>query len=187
MSRDLTAGMEAAVAASTVRPFLLMEFTTSVSTVRFWSGVGTLNYGGNAYVGSGDLISISPIEENDDLTAAGVQVRVSGASIGAIAMSLGELQTGQPGTLKLGLFDGAGAVISTPKTLFRGKLDACVVEDKDPEKPVLMLGFENQLIDLKRSREWRFTHAHQQLLHPGDTGLRFVESVQETVLTWGFR
>lgn len=187
MSRDLTAGMVSGIKAATVTPFVLMEFTTTVTTVRLWTGIGSLVVDGNTYDGAGDLISISPIEENDTLKVAGITVAVSGASIDAIVMSLTELRTGQAGSLKLGLFDGAGAVISSPKTIFRGRLDACAIEEKDPERPLLVLAFENQLIDLKRSREWRYTNNHQQKLYPGDTGFRYVEGLQDKTLTWGWR
>lgn len=189
MSRDLTAGMASGIIASTVRPFITMEFTTTVSTIRHWSGIGPLVIDGDTYLGSGDLISLSPIEDNDDLTATGVTVNVSGASIDAISMSLSELRTGQPGLLKLGLFDDAGAVIVSPKTMFRGRLDNVAIVDKDPEKPILALSFESQMIDFKRAREWRLTDQHQRQLFdtPTDTSMRFVSAVQEATLAWGWR
>lgn len=189
MSRDLTAGMAAGIVASTVRQFVTMEFTTTVSTIRHWTGHGPLTIGGDTYLGSGDLISISPIEDNDDQTAAGITVAVSGASIEAISMALGELRTGQPGLLKLGLFDSSGAVVVSPKTMFRGRLDKVTIVDTDPEKPILSLGFESKLIDFKRAREWRWTDQHQRQLYntPTDTSMRFVVDVQEKQITWGYR
>jgi hypothetical protein len=179
--------MAAGLAASNVRPFLLMQFTSTVATVRYWSGYGTLTTGGYNWLGTGDLISISPIEENDTLTAAGITVKLSGVGIGPVTQALAELRTGQPGLLKLGLFDSSNVVIADPKTLFRGKLDAVAIDDKDPANPALLLSFENQLIDLKRPREWRFTNQSQEILYPGDRGFRFVEALQEKVLTWGWR
>lgn len=189
MSRDLTAGMAAAIVSSNVRPFVTMEFTTTVSTIRFWTGIGELVVGGNTYLGSGDLISISPIEDNDDLTAAGITVNISGASIDAISLSLNELRTGQEGSLKLGAFDDSGTVIVSPKTMFRGRLDKVAIVDSDPEKPILSLGFESKLIDFKRAREWRWTNEHQRKLFPSptDTSMRFVVDVQEKQITWGYR
>lgn len=187
MSRDLTPGMAAAIAASTVRPFLLMQFTTTVTTVRYWSGIGELTVDGDTYTGSGNLISISPIEENTELTAAGITVKLSGVGVAPIVQALAELRTGLPGLLKLGLFDDGNNVISSPKTLFRGKLDGVAIDDKDPENPALVLAFESQLIDLKRPREYRYTNQSHRILYPDDSGFRFVEALQEKQITWGWR
>ena len=68
MSRTLTTSMRDALVADTVRPIYLvrMEFDSSESPaeLNLWSGVGDLSYGGETYLGVGDLLGISEIKES---------------------------------------------------------------------------------------------------------------------------
>lgn len=185
MSRDLTTDMANAVQASTVRPILLFEGEYVTTTVRYWTGIGTLSWDGQSWLGVGNLIEATPIQETDDVKASGISIKLNGASIAAITEAFTEMRSGKAGSIRLGLLTEAGAVIDRPKIIFRGRLDLVEVDDSDPGKPVLMLAYEHELIDLKRPREWRFTGAHQQKLHAGDTGCRFVAALQDAQLTWG--
>ncbi|MDB4507523.1 hypothetical protein N9064_01375 [bacterium] len=68
MSRTLTTSMRDALVADTVRPIYLvrMVFDSSESPaeLNLWSGVGDLSYGGETYLGVGDLLGISEIKES---------------------------------------------------------------------------------------------------------------------------
>lgn len=185
MTRSITSGMQTAIAAPSVRPFLLFKAEFSSGWVRFWTGVGPLDWDGQTWQGSGNLISISVAEESEALQANGLAVTVSGVTSTLLGSTLTELRAGKSGYVYLGLFDDNGAIIADPKIIFRGRLDIGQIDDSDTSAPLIKLQYENELIDLERPREWRYTDEHQKLLYPGDTGLRYVESLQDKVVKWG--
>jgi len=184
MSRNLTTGMANGISASTVRPILLFEAEFS-ETAYIWSGLGTLSWNGHDWLGFGSLISVSAIEETDSIEARGITIRVAGAPADQIDIALTELRASKSGIIRLALDDGAGNIVSTPKIIFRGRLDIGVIDDGDPKSPIIELQYESELIDLERAREWRYTDEHQKLLHDGDRSLRHVASLADKVIYWG--
>lgn len=187
MSRDLTVAMAAAIADPNVRPLLLFEALYGDTTVRYWTGIGNLDWNSQTWQGVGTLIECSEVDETDDVKAQGITLKVRGVTAGDIEVALAELRGGKSGSIRLALLDDAGAIINAPKVMFRGRLDVAEIDDTDPETPVINLGYEHELVDLERPREWRFTHEHQQQLYPGDTGLRFIAGLQDKELLWGRR
>lgn len=185
MSRDLTSDMATEIARSAVRPFLLYQATFASGDVFYWNGPGDLSWNSQTWTGAGDLIQIPPVDETDDVKAQGVSITVSGSSASNVALTLAEVQSGQPGIIYLGFFDSAGAIIADPQIIFRGRLDSAVIDDSNPEQPVLVLSYEHELVDLERPRERRYTDEAQQALYPGDTGLRCIATLQDQQIYWG--
>lgn len=184
MSRDLTVAMADGLGAPTVAPVLLFEL--EFSTVQYlWTGVGVLPWNGHDYLGLGKFIELSPVEETDKIEARGFSIKLSGARPEDIALALTELQTRKPGLVRFGLMDGAGALVASPKVWSRGRLDIGEVDDSDTANPLIVLQYENELIDLERPREWRYTDEHQKLLHNGDASLRYIASYADKVIYWG--
>lgn len=183
MTRNLTAGMQAGIAASVVRPvfFYEAEFT---GTLYLWSHLGTISWNSHTWTGIGDLLTISPVDETSELKAAGLALRLSGIDQTFLDLAIGGLHHGKSGRIYLGLLDDNGGLIDSPRIFFRGKLDSVEIDYKEPMAPVINFNYETELIDLERSRNWRYTDAHQQLRYPGDTSLRHVESLQDRQLSW---
>ena len=184
MSRSLTTDMANGISAAVVRPILLFEAEFS-ETAYIWSGVGTLSWNGHDWLGFGSLISLSQIEETDSIEARGITIKVAGAPVDQIDLALTELRASKSGIIRIGLLDADGAIVSTPKIIFRGRLDIGVIDDSDPKSPVIELQYESELIDLERAREWRYTDEHQKLLHDGDRSLRHVAGLTDKVIYWG--
>lgn len=187
MSRDLTVAMAAAIAAADTRPILLLEAVFTSGTVRHWTGLGDLSWNGYTWTGLGDLIGHTPVDETDELKAQGITITVKGISAGDVSTALQELRNGAAGSIRLALLDSSGAIIADPKIIFRGRLDLGEIDDSNPDQPVITLGYEHELIDLERPREWRYTDQHQQQLYPGDTGLSRIADLQDRELVWGRR
>lgn len=185
MTRPLSDAMAAAIAANTVRPALLYEATYASGTVRYWSGYGNLSWNGHTFTGVGDLIELAQVDETDDVKAQGVAVTVNGSSASNIALTLASVKPGLPGIVYLALFDAVGALVVDPEIIFRGRLDTAALDDGDPTAPVVKMSYEHELADLERARERRYTDAAQQALYPGDTGLRFIATLQDVEIYWG--
>ncbi len=184
MSRDISTEMQAVADAEVVRPFYLLELEFDGGTVRLWSGLGDLDYGGNTYVGAGNLLSVSPITESSDLQANGASFTLNGATQELVALARDEEYQGRPITMMIGAFDESGNVVSSPVVVFGGFMDVMTITDSG-ESDVISLSAENKLIAFERARIRRFTDQDQKLFHPGDKGLEFVTSVQEKQILWG--
>lgn len=185
MARPLSPEMLIALQQPILRPCLLMRGQFKTGEVRMWTGVGPLVWQGLEYTGAGDLIALSPVEETQDIKAIGCQVTLSAVKADAIALSLLEMQRGKPGELWFGLLnDDGNSLVPNPHIMFRGRLNDAQIRD-GISGAQLVLGYENELIDLERSREIRYTHEEQQRLSPGDNFLQYVAELADKPLRWG--
>ena len=188
MSRDLSAEVAAAIAAPVVIPVLLIEGQFIGGRLNWWTGVGDLAWDDKTWTGMGDLLGISEVEETDEIKAGGVTFSLSSVKTAKRSLALAEMQRGQPGKVWLGLLDAVGAVIPSPRILFRGRLDTCMVQDSDDgETSTLALSYEHELIDLERPRQVRYTDQEQKRRFAGDRGLEGVAALKEALVPWGFR
>lgn len=186
MDRGLTPEMDEAIQARVVRPVILYDGTFNDGDVHLWSGVGTIEYSGTTYYGAGDLLQFGTMEETNQVKAAGITVSLAGVTSGAAATALSEVRRYLPGVVSLGLLDDDGIIIPDPWPMFRGLLDTCNLEDGE-ETATISVGYEHELIDLERPVNTRYTDAEQRRLFPGDTGMRYLISLQNKVLRWGAR
>lgn len=186
MSRNLSAGMQAAVVATLVRPALLFEGTLADgSTVRYWTGLGDLSWNSQTWTGTGSLIGLGPIDETDDVKAQGVTVEINAIPSAMVSMILASFSNGNVGTIRLALLDSSNAVISTPKIIFTGKLDGAQINESDLKNPTATLTYEHALVDLERPREWRWTDETQKKFYSGDRGLEHIAALQDIQLPFG--
>jgi hypothetical protein len=117
-TRDLTAGMTAAVQAGTIRPAILYEgeFDDGAggsAFVRLWSGIGTLSWNGQSWLGAGNLLGIGEINESTALRANAFEVWLTGVSSSLIAIALTAARKNRSGKLWLALFNPV-AYLSLP-------------------------------------------------------------------------
>lgn len=186
MSRDLTSGMASALTGVVVRPVLLVEGQFVGGTLNWWTGIGELSWDSKTWLGAGDLLGISEVEETDEIKAGGVTFSLSSVKPSTVALALAEMKRGLPGKAWLALLAENGSVIADPKIIFRGKLDTCVVTDGG-ETSTITLTYEHELIDLERARQVRYTDQEQKRRFPGDRGLEGIAALQDAQVMWGFR
>lgn len=182
--RDLTLGVQTAVSAQQVSPFLLFEAEFTSGTIRVWSGYGDLSWNSQTWTGVGTLGSVSAIGESSDIRANGITVMLSGVPSDMISLALGESRQGKIGRVYMGFMDSSNAVISDPYLAFEGRLDVPSIRE-DGDTSTITIAYESRLIDLQRSREIRYTHEEQIRLYPDDLGLEYVASLQEADILWG--
>lgn len=103
--RDLTPQMAAELEAQSLRPALLAEFEFDSETLYMWSGVGTLTWNGNDYIGGGNLVQVSTMQETQKLEAKGIICTLSGIPSDLIALALLERTRGRPFRLYLAAID----------------------------------------------------------------------------------
>ena len=186
MSRSLHADMQTAVEDSVVRPFVFVDLNFS-SPVYLWSGYGEITIGDNEYIGAGELLGISVMEESQDLGAKGLELNLSGISgTDLLSKALTEEYQGKTVTVKLGLFSNTGDVHNDPITIFSGFMDVLRI-DEGGETSTISLAVENKLIQLNRSNKRRYTSQDQKRLYPNDEGFDYVTVMAEKDIEWGGR
>ena len=181
--RGLTNDMVTEVSASQLSPILLASLSFA-TPVHIWTGYGTITVGSTAYLGIGTLGSISPVEETTDLAARGISMQLSGVPTAMLAVALTENYQGRECSVLFGALQASGALVSSPVTIFSGRMDVMSIND-DGQNATIGMTAENKLVDFRRPREVRYTDQEQKNLFPSDKGLEFVTAIQEKQIYWG--
>jgi len=214
MTRGLTTAVQSMVDSSELSPVFLIEFQFLSGTLRFWTGIGLLDWNGETWNGSGDVIKFTGINETQETQATGLQFQISGADISHLmSAALTEDVQGRSAILWMGFMDYSasafeitdpadgtitdpadGAIIDPAGTVgelladpigpFEYRMDTFIIDD-DPNNHTIALTCESFLASLTRPRIRRYTHEDQQIEFPGDLGLEFVTVIQNKEIKWG--
>lgn len=203
--RNVTADMAAEFSAANVRPAILAELYFDSGTIRLWSGFGTLTWNNNQYIGGGNLVAISEIEENQGLEATGLVATLSGVPSNLVATTLLENQRGRPFRLYLAalaesfslLLEGSDFILTEdgseillesvfvdePYRIFNGLMDTMEIVDTG-ETSTISVNVESIMITGQRSKIRRYTPEDQKKLFPNDSGLDFIPNLQDKEIVW---
>ena len=184
MSRSLTGALQAELAKQALAPIVLVQAQFTSGTIYVWSGIGSLSWNAQTWLGVGNLGSISTISEGTEVEAQGIVIGLSGIPAALIVQILGECRPNAPVKVWLGAVDSAGAVIADPYQAFSGRMDVPEIEE-GADTCEIKIHVENRLIDLGRARERRWTHEDQKIDYPTDLGFEYVASLQEWNGLWG--
>jgi len=206
MSRDLSSNTIENISQDVVYPFFATELRFDGDNVlRLWTGQGTLVLeDGTNWIGTGNLLDISAIEETSELAVKGATLTLSGVPSEVLSLALSEPYQGRVcniyfGTLSQGtllqesssyilLQDGSRIELETGEKgfneIFSGYMDQMNIEESG-ETSTIQLLVENKLVDLERARVARFTSGYQKSIYAGDLGLDFVEDLQDKQIPWG--
>ena len=183
MARNLTAGMQAEVVATVLRPVVFLEGEFASGTLRLWTGVGQIDWNGQTWTGGGTLLGISEITETADVRAVGISVSLSSMPASVISLVIGQARQGLPLTIYFGAMDAAGAVTATPYRSYQGRLDVPTIEDAG-ETGIVAIAYESRLIDLERPRARRWTHEDAQIDTPGERGFEYLSGLANREVYW---
>ena len=206
MSRDLSTVTLENIQEGVVYPFFAVELLfDGNNTIRMWTGQGTLFLeDGTEWVGLGNLLDISTIEETAEMAVKGATITLSGVPSDLLSLALSEPYQGPVCNIYFGTFstgnilqesgsfillqDGSKILLEATSTgfnqLFSGYMDQMNISDGG-ETSTIELMVENRLIDLERARVARFTSGYQKSLYPDDLGLDFIEDLQDKDIVWG--
>lgn len=206
MSRDLSDNTIDNISQDVVYPFFATELKfDGDNTLRLWTGQGTLVLeDGTSWVGTGNLLNISAIEETSELAVKGATLTLSGVPSEVLSLALSEPYQGRVCNIYFGTFsqgsilqesssyillqDGSRINLETTdkgfNEIFSGYMDQMNIEESG-ETSTIQLLVENKLVDLERARVARFTSGYQKSIYAGDLGLDFVEDLQDKQIPWG--
>lgn len=180
MSRDIAGVIATALGDEVVEPFFAVDLEFDSGTLRLWTGVGSREINGNEYIGAGNFLQISEMQETAEIQAAGATLTLSGIPSELLSLALTEPYQQRPARIYFGLV-GAEADMAE---VFTARMDQMTIEE-GPESSIIQLSIENVLVDLERPRVLRYTNNDQQSRFPGDRGFEFVETIQNREVFWG--
>lgn len=204
-TRDLTPSVVDSLDDDVFYPFFAVELLfDGDQTLRLWTGVGTLNYQGQEWYGTGSMLQVDSVEETTEIAAKGASLTLSGVPQEVLSLALTQPYQGRKANIYFGNFsrgnilqensdfillqDGSRIALEAGSTnlsqIFSGYMDQMNIEE-GPDTCTVQLTLENKLVDLERPRVARFTSAYQKSVYPGDLGLDFVEDLQDKEIVWG--
>jgi hypothetical protein len=186
MTRSITAGMTAEVTAASLTPVFLMQMLVPSGALRFWNGIGTIDFDGDTYTGSANLITFSEIVETQAIEARGIQFTLNGINsslVSTVLDSANELQRA-PVDMWMACLDSDDNIITSPIKIFSGLVDTAKIREAGDSSQIVV-NCENKLIRLKRTRTRRYTPEDQKAEYAGDLFYDFVPSLQDKALEWG--
>src|SRR6185437_683407 len=182
-SRNIDSGLVTEVSKVVFRPAVLAMLTFRSATSYAWSGIGTLTWGGNTYLGLGSFADIGSIAEGTDVQAEGTTLSLSGIDSSLLAECMTDIQLGAAAKVWFAAVGSDGSVVA-PYLAFSGAVDKSMI-DYGPETSTISLSLESRLTDLQRPSLKRYTSADQNILFPDDSGFDWVEILNDLSLKWG--
>ena len=180
----MTPAVATALVSQVLRPGILVEMDFLSGPLYIWSGMGTLNWNGDAFLGVGSFGSISIVEEGNTVQARGITLGLSGIDSSLLAGALQELSQELPVTVWMGLFDSSLALIPDPLVIWAGFTDQPTIAVSG-ETATISLNCESKLLSMNVPADRRLTQDDANLLNPGDLAFIFTSSIQQQNVYWG--
>lgn len=206
MPRPVSAGFNTILNQSTLTPYILIELLLDSGAIRLWTGLNDLVFNGNTYTGAGTLLSLSSVEETAEISAKGISVSLSGLDSSVISLALAEPYQNRRANIYFGVigttnfilledgsylidFDDSKFILNNSylnefSTQFSGLIDQMAINDTG-ETITISVSIESRLIDLERSKTWRYSSEDQKRVYPTDKGFDFVNDLKTKTLLWG--
>ena len=179
MSRTVPSDLLTSLSQSEVHPFYAVDMDFDTAPLRFWTGYGDRTIFTNTYTGTGNLLSISGLEEANDLSAKGVTLQLSGVPTEIVSLALQEPYQRRDCKIYFGTTD-----TSAPIEVFSGLMDKMTIEDSG-DSSVIQLTVESKLLRLNKASNWRYTQESHKSRHGGDTFFSYVTDLQNKDIIWG--
>lgn len=209
MSRDLDADFVSALDQPEIFPFFAVQLNFDTSQLRLWTGLKDLTIDGLAYTGAGNFLQFSQMEETSEIAARGATITLSGIPSDLVSLAISEPYQGRLCRIYFGVLTGlqfyllqedSDYVLSEDGTkigldlrtaeqdviteLFTGYIDQMKIEE-GAETSTIAVSVESRLIDLERSRTFRYTNENQKSRYPNDLGFSYVEDLLDKKFSWG--
>lgn len=165
-------------------PCHLFEMYLDDQTARFSDAFRNLSWGGNTYIGAGQLIGFDGIEESATLQVASARIQLTGVLQDSIALLLSHNYIDRRVVIYKAFISGAGVVVD-PVPIFDGRADSPIIEeDPDSGTCAVTIAAAQHWIDFERRPGRHTNHAEEQIWFPGDKGFEFVSGLNKP-LKWG--
>lgn len=185
MSRGFPSAVLDALSAQHVAlvTFAKLEFPSG--TLYLHNSIGTYTWGGNDWLGVGDLGEISEIEEGAEISPYKITLTLSGLDATISGAALTEDYYLQPVTVYLGVLDSSDDLIADPTVVWEGSMDQMVVSVGQTSGDQISLTAESELARFNKASNLKYTDAQQQKDFAGDLGFSLLADIEGAKLRWG--
>jgi hypothetical protein len=185
MSRGFPTNVATALAQQHVGivTFAKLEFPSG--TVYVHNSLGTYTWGGQDWLGVGDLGSISQVQEGIDVSPYAITLTLSGLDTTISGAALTEDYFMRPVTVYMGVLDADDALIADPTQIWAGFMDQMNVSLGADGGDAIQLIAESELSRFDMSRNLMYTNAAQQERYSGDLFFSHIHKVQGAKFDWG--
>jgi hypothetical protein len=157
-----------------------MEYGTPVYA---HSGIGTIIYDGNSYLGVGALGAVSDADESEDLAPSPLTLTLSGVDAALVSEALDSATYGDVVTIYEGYRQDDGTLVDDPWVVWKGTYEyGSVSLDKDSSVSNII---KHDLAALSEKDGGRFTDEDQQVRYTGDIGFQYITDSAGVKLIWG--
>lgn len=180
MSRTISTQVSDALDDETISPFFAVDLDFDSGSLYVWSGYGNLTIGGKTYLGAGELLNISSVEETTEMQAKGASINLTGLPSSLIALALTEPYQGRECRIYFGVTNSPSNYVE----IFAGEMDQMNITETG-DTCTISITAENVLIRLERPTIRRFSDEDQKSRYPSDEGFKFVAGLQDKEIFWG--
>lgn len=185
-NRDLQTGFVNELTADVNRPFFLFEGDFNGTLLNYSTLSRDINYASKVWLGNGYFKDIPSVSESKRVSAASIAIQLVGEPSTIISTILNNASHQASCQLYFGFLNSAGAMVSNPYLLFKGKLSTAELADS-PDQATIILTYENELINVLNNNEFRYNDGTQQLFYPSDIGFEYMEALADWSGYWGKR
>ena len=187
MSRGFPAAVATALAQQNVAivTFAKLEFPSG--TVYLHNSLGSYTWGGQEWLGVGDLGSISQVEEGLDVSPYAITLTLSGLDATISGAALTEDYYLHGVTVYLGVLNADDVLIDTPTQIWAGFMDQMNMTVGADGGDAIQLVAESELSRFNKSLNLMYTNTAQQERSTGDLFFNFLHRIEGAKINWGSR
>lgn len=185
MARSITSAFQDEIESQSLTVDILIKAEFDSGDLNLHTGLGTLEYNGDTYIGAGQLLNITSAKETETLQAENMKFTLSGELQSLLSLALQEPYQNRPVNVWFAPIDyQAGTVISNPYRIFRGFMDTMDIAD-DGTYTEISVNAESELIRYTIPKNVFYTDEVQKARYSGDTGMSYVTLIQDLDIVWG--
>ena len=185
MSRGFPTNVANALATQHVSLVTFVQLAFPSGTVYLHHSLGTYPFGGNDYLGVGDLGAISPLEEGADISPYQITLSLSGLDSTIAGAALTEDYYMHAVTVLLGVLNADDALLADPTVVFEGFMDQMNISVGADGGDVITLTAESELARFDKASNIKYTDIQLQSEFSGDLALEFMPDIEGAKIRWG--
>ena len=163
--------------------FAKLEFPSG--TLYLHNSIGTYTWGGNDWLGTGDLGEISQLEEGAEISPYKITLSLSGLDATISGAALTEDYYLQPVTVYLGVLNANDVLIADPTIVWEGAMDQMELSVGAADGDVIVLTAESELARFDKASNLKYTDAQLQSDSAGSLGFEFMADIEGAKIRWG--
>lgn len=180
---------QAAVSSYLTEPQLELRMLASITftntTMRLWTGAGSLMVGSTHYDGVGDLGTVERVSESADTFSPQLKMTLSAVNSLALSEAVSESLFGKAVVLYRGWLRN-GTLVNTPERWYSGRFGEVTIHRQDPERGNYIETTLHTRIDYARNPTY-YTQEDLWMTYSGDTFFRWLDKIQGQKARWGDR